>query len=188
MIGRKVARPLQLEGALIIEFDSKGRHGMCPTSPSTTTPSPSRQSAGFHVLLVTEDPMLLSTFTRGLFRFGHRITQISSSQSAWDMLRGPVAIAADAVVVDLTRLRPDWRDLAKQISEQIPLMPVTALCGLQDDLCSELEKSRVKVLKIARNPADLDAFLRRLIFLCGGYLRRLNTIPALPAPKDSDRG
>ena len=132
--------------------------------------------------------MLLSTFTRGLFRFGHRTTQASSPHSAWELLRGPVAIAADAVVVDFTRPNPGSRDLVRNITETIPNLPVIVLCGLQDEACRELESNMITAVKVARNAANFDMLLRHVILRAGGILRRLRSIPALPAPMDSGRG
>lgn len=161
---------------------------MCPINPASTTPSPSKQSVGFHVLIVTEDPMLLSTFTRGLFRFGHRTTQASSPHSAWELLCGPVAIAADAVVVDLTRPHPGCRDLVLKITDKMQNLPIIVLCGLQDEACKGLESNMVTAVKVARNAANFDMLLRHVIMRAGGILRRLRSIPALPAPMNSDRG
>jgi DNA-binding NtrC family response regulator len=87
-----------------------------------------------HILVVDDDLSLLKVLTRLLTTLGYKVTALSKSKEAVDVIgkNSFAAVMTDEVMPDLT-----GRELASEIKKHWPEMPVVLLTGLTDVVAQE---------------------------------------------------
>ncbi|MEH0021740.1 MAG: response regulator [Desulfobacter sp.] len=81
-----------------------------------------------HILLVDDEPTILKVGRRFLSRYGYRVHTASNGEDAWDYIRQhPDGV--DMVVSDMTMPKTTGLDLAKQVKESRPDIPVIIMTG-----------------------------------------------------------
>lgn len=79
-----------------------------------------------HILVVDDEPLVLSLFTTLLDRNGYSVTAVNSGVAAMEVLREQ---AVDVLVLDLSMPKTDGFDVLRSLRAQRPDLPILVISG-----------------------------------------------------------
>ena len=108
-------------GGALVRMRVPARQGVTPASPMGAVESarPEIAATGHHVLLVDDEPQVLSLLARGLEKFGHRVTCAADGTEALLKLSDT---SVDVIVSDLMMPRMSGMELAESVATQYPAL------------------------------------------------------------------
>ena len=115
------------------------------------------------VLVVDEDPKLVSTICRGLHLFGHACVQALQPADARNLLENKEK-SVDLLLIDLTKQGREGFRLIERLHKRTPELPVIAFAGL--GTTPELETARgwgIRTVRKPFDPAQLNEVIRELM-------------------------
>lgn len=114
-----------------------------------------------HLLVLDDDAPLVMLFTRWLRERGYRVTFLTSSHAALELLGG-AAIPFDLVLTDYNMPGATGLDVARHCAQRFPALPVLLFSGcLTDELCSAAMAAGVRcVLDKPQTPLQLIDAIR----------------------------
>jgi PAS domain S-box-containing protein len=112
-----------------------------------------------HVLVVEDDAAVRSVTERGLRARGYQVTAVYSSEDALDL--GDALGAIDILLTDVRLPGISGLDLAAQLREKFPLLPVLVMSGHVEDPRQQAALSAGKYAFLAK-PFSLQGLLLRL--------------------------
>jgi EAL domain-containing protein (putative c-di-GMP-specific phosphodiesterase class I) len=120
--------------------------------------SPTRSKAALkgRVLLIDDDPLILSLFGRVLRGAGYAVQELDDARSVADML---VRQRFDVVLTDLVMPGMDGIGVLKEIRAVYPDVPVVLLTG-QGSFDSAVKAIEFGALRYLTKPVDLDALVQ----------------------------
>ena len=128
---------------------------------SQTAPTPG--CCRIRVLVVDEDPKLVSTICRGLHLFGHVCVQAHKPADARNVLESEEK-SVDLLLIDLTKQGREGFRLIERLHRRDPKLAVIAFAGL--DTTPELETARswgIRTVRKPFDPAQLNEVIRELM-------------------------
>jgi two-component system cell cycle sensor histidine kinase/response regulator CckA len=134
--------------------------------PDVEPVSAVRSKGGETVLLVEDEPMVRRVIGRALRESGYVVEEAANGREALDWLRSPGA-SADLVVTDLVMPRMGGRELALELAQHFPDLPVLFTSGYTDGEAVRrvlVEERRPFLQK----PLAPDILLRRIRDLLDG--------------------
>ncbi|WP_270937901.1 ATP-binding protein, partial [Falsiroseomonas oryzae] len=131
--------------------------------PAVVAPKPAEAREGRTILLVEDEPALLSLAERALRRAGFDVLPAASAEDALELLEKgaptPIALVSDVVMPGM-----DGLALAAKLRERDPDLPVLLVSGYAEvALGRDLEAERLKLLPKPYALADLVAELRAIL-------------------------
>jgi CheY-like chemotaxis protein len=100
-----------------------------------------------HILIVDDEPLVLTLFTTLLEKNGFAVTAVNSGDAAMEVLREePV----DLLVLDLSMPRTDGFDVLRSLRVQLPALPILVISGFMQGAllqASELLGAAASLLK-----------------------------------------
>lgn len=111
------------------------------------------------VLLVDDEPLVLSSVARLLTLMKYNVTTAGSAAAAQELL---LAQSFGVVILDLRMPLVSGRDLLSWIRHRAPQLPVVVYSGYSDDELGFLDEHTVFLVKPFRRE-QLDAALRRAL-------------------------
>jgi signal transduction histidine kinase/CheY-like chemotaxis protein len=86
------------------------------------------------ILIVEDDPLVLGIARRALTEAGFRVLEAANGKAALDIMGKDGAV--DAVLTDLAMPEMGGRELARQLRERRPELPIVFMSGYTDDIVS----------------------------------------------------
>ena len=134
------------------------------------TTNPGDPHSGRHVtaattiLLISRDPIVLSTYSRGLHHEGHRVVQAHTLDQTCRLLDDPGLPSLDAVLIDLTRPTAEAVKILTHMVTHCPGMPLVVMAGpATEDLARQARCRRICLVTAPVLPSDLSCLLRNLV-------------------------
>jgi CheY-like chemotaxis protein len=122
-----------------------------------------------HILLVEDDAAVRSVTERGLRARGYKVTAVYSSEDALEL--GDALASVDILLTDVRLPGISGLDLAAQLREKFPTLPVLTMSGHVEDPRQQ-----------AALTAGKYAFLPKPFSLPGLLLRLREVLSAAPRP------
>ena len=144
------------------------------------------------ILIVEDEPSVVSFLRRGLTEGGHEISVAMDGQTAWDMIQKDVP---EAIILDVMLPLINGVELCRKIRKnqiQTPIIMLTAL-GTSENIVAGLESGAddyvVKPFKVSELLARISAVARRASgALNGGSTIRLDDLVIDSRGKTVERG
>lgn len=137
-----------------------------PVTEQKNQDQPMREKARFSVkgkesiLLVEDEPALVSLYTTALTELGYRVTTAQNGQEALDLFHADPQ-SFDLVFTDQTMPTMTGAQLSQEVLRLRPEMPVILTTGYSDAI-SETQAARMGVRQFLRKPVKLSTLIRSL--------------------------
>jgi PAS domain S-box-containing protein len=128
------------------------------------SPAPEQSAAGEGtILLVEDDPLVLTIAKRALVDAGFEVLEASNGRKAIELVESEARI--DAVLTDLAMPEIGGRDLARRLRTQRPTLPVVFMTGYTDDVVTSrgLLDSGVPFLEKPLSPDTIVRTMREVV-------------------------
>ena len=142
---------------VLLPVTARGEHDGAGESDSFTE-SPSGENE--HILLVDDEPQILTFITRILEGAGYTVTTAQDGQSALELFKhNPLAV--DLVISDLTMPKLSGDRLAREILDILPTMPILLTSGYSEKDAEE-SMVRIGIRGILKKPVSKEQLLRKV--------------------------
>ncbi|MEM0961952.1 MAG: ATP-binding protein [Bacteroidota bacterium] len=118
-------------------------------APEAEAPTPAEESAGSRLLVVDDEPMVRTVTSKLLRLRGHQVDAVDGGPAALEALASGLTV--DLVVTDLSMPEMSGRELAAQIRQRYPDLPVLLLTGDTD-----AEADSQDIAAVVKKPFELD--------------------------------
>ncbi|HLA63506.1 MAG TPA: response regulator, partial [Rhodothermales bacterium] len=120
-------------------------------APAVPTPAPKPPTRTARLLVVDDEPMVRTVTTKLLRLKGHDVVEAVSGMAALSLVDDPTTPGFDLVITDLSMPEMSGRELAQQIRQRYPALPVLLLTG---DTDAEADEGTVDA--VVKKPFKLD--------------------------------